>query len=153
MLGLSQGDDLPAKFVVGRKVSASDCFRDQAGRCCYAPSPFFDDRVHSDLSVDVLGRSGSIEKKIFEYLRNIIAIGTAGKGPNGWASIVRDRLKLPGLELAVRYAPVVAEENVPANPYHSEISRDGWRSTTQAWALACALADLYSRKGSFKGLQ
>ena len=129
--------------VIGRRVLKDPIFDDDLGQGQKGRlrlDHFYDNRLAENLSVDRLGRSGQPEKKIVNRVANIADEEHAlAASPNfhGWgalrAATLTQRSSAP--------IPVLATPTVQ-NPFHSDISRDKFRETQQAWALAYQLRDI-----------
>lgn len=130
------------KEIVGRRVFGQKIFKNPGGKHLFEWKIFYDTRFQNDLSFDRLGLN-TIDEKVVKFLTS--QCHEHGKQQNkkfkGWAPIKVSDLKkikvsdpnLPNLnQLEIQPTPTTE----PDNPYHADLSRDGFRENFSAERLA-----------------
>jgi hypothetical protein len=136
--------------LLGRRLFGKEGWN--SSRPIFDFTHFVDTRLHLDLSVDRLG-AGNVENNRLRYLTQLgdVEGGTRQRPTTfeGWAAVLLQDLKFPGWNTDVRPVPVTGGNGVPANEFHSEISREGFRQKAQSYTFATMMADRFSRKGRY----
>ena len=133
-------DEVKPSESIGRRVFGKGWL---AGPDAKGPQGYFkitifmDSRLDQDLSFDRLGETG-VDKRVTRFLTPLgVDQGqtlTPPKEFSGWAAISMARLDFA----TVRPTPT----DEPCNPFHADLSREGFREKVQAETLAFRLAYL-----------
>lgn len=102
---------------------------------------FYDSRLETDLSVDVIG-NGGIESKRIKYLHPRAL--SRKDHFKGWAAIKVKNTRQKKLDLMIYRDPINNEDPTKANKFHAQIDRGNFRTEQLATMLAIALSHLTS---------
>ncbi len=105
---------------------------------------FLETRRDADLSVDRLGNPNP-NRTTLRTLTEIADKQASDRQPartfDGWATIRARDLRFPGWVARIMATP--SDEN----PFHADVSRDGFREKAQSYALAISMQQILTLKG------
>ena len=136
--------------MIGRQMRRATSFGGKISIDDVEIEDFFDGMVDEDLSFDGLGQ-GSTIKKVKKEITNIadadLLSEQSSKKFVGWCASHASKWKFRFFDGHFYSAPTHNNDGTVRNPYHINLSRDGYRQKGRAYALATTLYQRANMKG------
>jgi len=148
--------EVDEKELIGRRLLdrvGKERATSEDGRPLYDVDDFYDTRLVHDLSADRLGNPNATPDTLREVTKLADQEATRPESNRvfiGWATIRVRNLQFRGWTARVIASPTLREDGTVENPWHADISRDGFREKAQAYTLALTLQQTFTRRGEYQ---